>query len=98
MYYVVYAHCYVDLILIIFINFIVASVKHQFPVCFDHVGLHQLVYTTELKQEAHVQPRQGQPDPEYETVMDCTTAIVDLEMTENVAYAPVHTRKTNKKH
>ena len=44
------------------------------------------------------QPRRGQPDPEYETVVDCTTATVDLEMTENVAYAPVHTRKTNKKH
>ena len=36
---------------------------------------------------------QVQPGPEYEIVMDCTTAIVDLEMTENVAYAPVHTLK-----
>ena len=45
------------------------------------------------------QSRQAQPaGPEYETVMDCTAATVDLEMTENVAYAPVHTRKTNKKH
>ena len=35
---------------------------------------------------------QVQPDPEYETVMDYTTAI---EMTENVAYAPVHTLKKN---
>ena len=35
-----------------------------------------------------------QPVPVYETVMECTT--VDLEMTENVAYAPIHTlsRKT----
>ena len=44
------------------------------------------------------QPRQALPGPEYEIVMDCTAATVDLEMTENVAYAPVHTRKTNKKH
>ena len=41
---------------------------------------------------------QVQPDPEYETVLDCTTATVYLEMTENVAYAPVHTCTTNKKH
>ena len=35
-----------------------------------------------------------QPVPVYETVMESTT--VDLEMTENVAYAPIHTlsRKT----
>ena len=39
---------------------------------------------------------QVQPGPEYETVMDCTTAIVDPEMTENVAYAPVHTLKKSK--
>jgi hypothetical protein len=39
---------------------------------------------------------QVQPGPEYETVMECTTVTVDLEMTENVAYAPVHTLKKNK--
>ena len=44
------------------------------------------------------QSRQALPGPEYETVMDCTSTTADLEMTENVAYAPVHTRKTNKKH
>ena len=35
-----------------------------------------------------------QPVPVYETVMESAT--VDLEMTENVAYAPIHTlsRKT----
>jgi heme/copper-type cytochrome/quinol oxidase subunit 2 len=36
---------------------------------------------------------QVQPDPEYETVMECTTVTVDLGMTENAAYAPVHTLK-----
>ena len=34
-----------------------------------------------------------QPGPVYETVMESTT--VDLEMTENVAYAPVRTLKKN---
>ena len=41
------------------------------------------------------QPTQPQPGPVYETIMECSTT-VDLEMTENVAYAPIHTstRKT----
>ena len=34
-----------------------------------------------------------QPGPVYETVMECT--IVDLDMIENVAYAPIHTLKKN---
>jgi hypothetical protein len=42
------------------------------------------------------QPPKVQPGPEYETVMECTTVTVDLEMIENVAYAPVHARKKNK--
>ena len=41
------------------------------------------------------QPTQPQPSPVYETVMECNNTTVDLEMTENVAYAPIHTRKKN---
>ena len=35
-----------------------------------------------------------QPQPVYETVMESTT--VDLEMTENVAYGPIHTHTLKK--
>ena len=39
------------------------------------------------------QPIQPLPGPVYETITECNTTptTVDLEMTENVAYAPIHT-------
>ena len=39
------------------------------------------------------QPTQPLPGPVYETITECNTTptTVDLEMTENVAYAPIHT-------
>ena len=39
------------------------------------------------------QPIQPLPGPVYETITECnsTPTTVDLEMTENVAYAPIHT-------
>ena len=68
--------------------------------CYKHKRSSKASPDAKTECRGDTQPRQAQPDPEYETVMDCTTAVVDLEMTENVAYAyaPVHTHKTNKKH
>ena len=64
--------------------------------CYKHKWSSKASPDGKTGRRGDTQPRQAQPDPEYETVMDCTAATVDLEMIENVAYAPVHTHKTNK--
>ena len=64
--------------------------------CYKHKRSSKASPDAKTECRGDTQPRQAQSGPEYATVMDCTAATVDLEMTENVAYAPVHTHKTNK--